>query len=68
MYLVGDVIIHQEPYAACPSKFGSNCDGCFVSNNLKKCSACRIAWYCGSKCQVSKFLHLAKKSESVKFS
>lgn len=51
----GDVIIYQEPYASCPSKFGSSCDGCFVSSNLRKCSACRVAWYCGNKCQKSEW-------------
>ncbi|XP_020596663.1 histone-lysine N-methyltransferase ASHR1-like [Phalaenopsis equestris] len=49
----GDVIIQQEPYASSPSKSstGSFCDGCFASANLRKCSGCRIAWYCGSACQ-----------------
>ncbi|XP_072972599.1 histone-lysine N-methyltransferase ASHR1 isoform X1 [Typha angustifolia] len=60
----GEVIIYQEPYAASPNKFGvglSSCDGCFASNNLKKCSACRIAWYCGNRCQKSEWkLHQAE--------
>ncbi|XP_072990622.1 histone-lysine N-methyltransferase ASHR1 isoform X2 [Typha latifolia] len=60
----GEVIIYQEPYAASPNKFGvglSSCDGCFASNNLKKCSACRIAWYCGNMCQKSEWkLHQAE--------
>ncbi|THU57230.1 hypothetical protein C4D60_Mb03t01330 [Musa balbisiana] len=51
----GDVIIFQEPYASTPNKTssGSSCDGCFASNNnLRKCSACQVAWYCGTACQV----------------
>ncbi|MQL97940.1 hypothetical protein Taro_030639, partial [Colocasia esculenta] len=53
----GDIIIQQEPYASKPNNFsnGSSCDGCFVSVNLKKCSACRMAWYCGSQCQKSEW-------------
>ncbi|KAJ8501249.1 hypothetical protein OPV22_011801 [Ensete ventricosum] len=53
----GDVIIFQEPYASTPNKTssGSTCDGCFASNNLKKCSACQVAWYCGTACQKSEW-------------
>ncbi|GAV76218.1 SET domain-containing protein/zf-MYND domain-containing protein [Cephalotus follicularis] len=49
----GEVIISQEPYVCVPnnSLVNSRCDGCFVSRNLKKCSACQVAWYCGSSCQ-----------------
>nr|CAD1832746.1 unnamed protein product [Ananas comosus var. bracteatus] len=49
----GEVIICQEPYASAPNKVsaGSSCDGCFASSNIRKCSACRIAWYCGNACQ-----------------
>nr|CAD1832952.1 unnamed protein product [Ananas comosus var. bracteatus] len=48
-----EVIICQEPYASAPNKVsaGSSCDGCFASSNIRKCSACRIAWYCGNACQ-----------------
>src|SRR4051812_44756641 len=50
----GEVIICQEPYASTPNKIsvGSSCDHCFASGNLRKCSVCRVAWYCGSVCQV----------------
>ncbi|KAJ6818099.1 histone-lysine N-methyltransferase ASHR1 isoform X1 [Iris pallida] len=53
----GDVIIYQEPYASSANKTsgGSTCDGCFVSDNLRKCSACRVAWYCGNMCQKSEW-------------
>ncbi|CAL9110560.1 unnamed protein product [Musa textilis] len=53
----GDVIIFQEPYASTPNKTssGSSCDGCFASNNLRKCSACQVAWYCGTACQKSEW-------------
>ncbi|KAL9245528.1 hypothetical protein vseg_019171 [Gypsophila vaccaria] len=49
----GEVIIRQEPYVSVPnnSKRGSRCEVCFVSDNLKKCSACHAVWYCGSSCQ-----------------
>ncbi|KAF9599894.1 hypothetical protein IFM89_001840 [Coptis chinensis] len=48
----GDVIIFQEPYASVPTNSsGSRCDRCFASNDLKKCSACQVPWYCSSKCQ-----------------
>ncbi|PKA53505.1 Histone-lysine N-methyltransferase ASHR1 [Apostasia shenzhenica] len=49
----GNVIISQEPFASSPSKFssGSSCDRCFTSSNLRKCSGCRIVWYCGTGCQ-----------------
>ncbi|XP_058097233.1 histone-lysine N-methyltransferase ASHR1 isoform X2 [Magnolia sinica] len=49
----GEVIICQDPYASTPTNSPADlrCDGCFASSNLKKCSACRIAWYCGSRCQ-----------------
>lgn len=51
----GDVIICEEPYASAPNKVfgGSSCDGCFATSSLKKCSACRIACYCGNMCQKS---------------
>lgn len=50
----GEVIICQEPYASTPNKIsvGSSCDHCFTPGNLRKCSVCRVAWYCGSVCQV----------------
>ncbi|KAJ0976043.1 hypothetical protein J5N97_018008 [Dioscorea zingiberensis] len=53
----GDVIFYQEPYASTPSKLhgSSVCDGCFASGNLRKCSACHIAWYCGNVCQRSEW-------------
>nr|XP_010926453.1 histone-lysine N-methyltransferase ASHR1 isoform X2 [Elaeis guineensis] len=53
----GEVIICQEPYASTPKQIssGSSCDGCFASNNLRKCSACRVAWYCGNACQRSEW-------------
>ncbi|KAK8966735.1 Histone-lysine N-methyltransferase ASHR1 [Platanthera guangdongensis] len=54
-----DVVICQEPYASSPSKTSTElrCDGCFASAGLKKCSQCRIAWYCGSACQGKVYLH-----------
>lgn len=53
----GDLIIYQEPYASCPNRASSTsvCDGCFSLNNLRKCSACKVAWYCGNKCQKSEW-------------
>ncbi|XP_068642154.1 histone-lysine N-methyltransferase ASHR1 isoform X2 [Aristolochia californica] len=49
----GEVIISQEPYAAVVNpQDGLRCDGCFKSTNLKKCSTCRMVWYCGISCQV----------------
>lgn len=52
-FLPGEVIICQEPYASTPNKIsvGSSCDRCFSPGNLRKCSVCRVAWYCGSGCQ-----------------
>ncbi|KAL5982596.1 hypothetical protein ACLOJK_016670 [Asimina triloba] len=42
-----------EPYASMPNTSSSDqrCSRCFASGNLKKCSACRMVWYCGSECQ-----------------
>ncbi|KAG6501441.1 hypothetical protein ZIOFF_041321 [Zingiber officinale] len=56
-FVPGDVIIFQEPYASAPNKVytSSICDGCFTSNNLRKCSACKVAWYCGNTCQRSEW-------------
>ncbi|XP_078155375.1 SET domain group 37 isoform X2 [Carex rostrata] len=53
----GDLIICQEPYTAAPNKAsaGSVCDACFSSNHVKKCSACRVACYCGPICQRSEW-------------
>ncbi|RWW47364.1 hypothetical protein BHE74_00046677, partial [Ensete ventricosum] len=64
-FSLGDVIIFQEPYASTPNKTssGSTCDGCFASNNLKKCSACQVAWYCGTACQVRLHVYRADISE-----
>ncbi|KAL6637067.1 hypothetical protein ACP70R_024639 [Stipagrostis hirtigluma subsp. patula] len=52
-FFPGEVIISQEPYVSTPNKIsvGSSCDHCFASVNLRKCSVCRVAWYCGSACQ-----------------
>ncbi|KAA3447525.1 histone-lysine N-methyltransferase ASHR1 [Gossypium australe] len=52
-FFPGEVIISQQPYASTPNKIlvGSSCDHCFASSNLKKCSVCRITWYCSSDCQ-----------------
>ncbi|XP_038718397.1 histone-lysine N-methyltransferase ASHR1 isoform X2 [Tripterygium wilfordii] len=53
----GEIIISQEPYVCVPNNTPaeSRCDGCFTSGNLKKCSACQVAWYCGSTCQKSEW-------------
>eukprot|EP00268_Persea_americana_P038152 TRINITY_DN3779_c0_g1_i23.p1 TRINITY_DN3779_c0_g1~~TRINITY_DN3779_c0_g1_i23.p1 ORF type:complete len:461 (-),score=63.36 TRINITY_DN3779_c0_g1_i23:2850-4232(-) len=53
----GEVIISQEPYACIPNNPSAvvRCDGCFASGNLKKCSGCRMTWYCGSTCQKSEW-------------
>ncbi|CAD5180688.1 unnamed protein product [Musa acuminata subsp. malaccensis] len=53
----GDVIIFQEPYASTPNKTssGSSCDSCLASNDSRKCSACQVAWYCGTACQKSEW-------------
>nr|AAL75997.1 putative SET-domain transcriptional regulator [Zea mays] len=52
-FFPGDVILNQEPYASTPNKIlvGSSCDHCFTSGNLRKCSMCRVTWYCSSNCQ-----------------
>lgn len=52
--VAGEEIISQEPYVCVPnnSTVESRCDRCFASINLKKCSACKVAWYCSSMCQV----------------
>ncbi|CAN6292193.1 unnamed protein product [Urochloa humidicola] len=52
-FFPGEVIISQEPYVSTPNKIlvGSSCDHCFASSNLKKCSVCRVTWYCSSDCQ-----------------
>ncbi|KAF3788479.1 Histone-lysine N-methyltransferase [Nymphaea thermarum] len=50
----GEVVISQEPYASVvdTSCHGKTCDSCFSSNNsLKKCSICKMVWYCGTSCQ-----------------
>ncbi|GJM96346.1 hypothetical protein PR202_ga13171 [Eleusine coracana subsp. coracana] len=48
-----EVIISQEPYTSTPNKIsvGSACDHCFSTGHLRKCSVCRVVWYCGSACQ-----------------
>lgn len=50
----GEVILSQKPYICVPNNTSSEsrCDGCFKTNNLKKCSGCQVVWYCGSSCQV----------------
>ncbi|CAN6303777.1 unnamed protein product [Urochloa humidicola] len=52
-FFPGEVIISQEPYVSTPNKIlvGSSCDHCYASSNLKKCSFCRVTWYCSSDCQ-----------------
>ncbi|EXB44335.1 Histone-lysine N-methyltransferase [Morus notabilis] len=51
----GEVIISEKPYVCAPNKSGDGvewrCDGCFGTTNLKRCSTCQVAWYCGSNCQ-----------------
>ncbi|KAL5209790.1 hypothetical protein ABZP36_005413 [Zizania latifolia] len=56
-FFPGEVIIRQEPYVSTPNKFsvGANCDNCFSSRNLRKCSVCRVACYCGRDCQVEEW-------------
>ncbi|XP_052201558.1 histone-lysine N-methyltransferase ASHR1 isoform X3 [Diospyros lotus] len=51
----GNVILSEEPYVSVPNKASrdSRCDWCFMTSNLKKCSACHVVWYCGSTCQMS---------------
>ncbi|KAG8378315.1 hypothetical protein BUALT_Bualt08G0124600 [Buddleja alternifolia] len=53
----GEVIISENPYVSVSNKNKespeSKCEWCFSSNNLKKCSACHVVWYCSSKCQRS---------------
>ncbi|CAA0364667.1 unnamed protein product [Arabidopsis thaliana] len=53
----GEVILSQKPYICVPNNTSSEsrCDGCFKTNNLKKCSACQVVWYCGSSCQKSEW-------------
>ncbi|WVZ60218.1 hypothetical protein U9M48_010269 [Paspalum notatum var. saurae] len=52
-FFPGEDILSQEPYASTPNRIlvASSCDHCFASGNLKKCSMCRVTWYCGSDCQ-----------------
>ncbi|KAK3149596.1 hypothetical protein QOZ80_3AG0219600 [Eleusine coracana subsp. coracana] len=52
-FFPGEVIISQEPYTSTPNKIsvGSACDHCFSTGHLRKCSVCRVVWYCGSACQ-----------------
>lgn len=54
VFLPGEVILSQKPYICVPNNTSleSRCDGCFKTNNLKKCSGCQVVWYCGSSCQV----------------
>ncbi|PIN12988.1 putative histone tail methylase containing SET domain [Handroanthus impetiginosus] len=56
-FFPGEVIISENPYVCVPNKNKespeSKCEWCFSSNNLKKCSACHVVWYCSSKCQKS---------------
>ncbi|KAI4367111.1 hypothetical protein MLD38_022882 [Melastoma candidum] len=51
----GEVIMRQDPYVYVPgnSDGESRCDRCLCSGKLSKCSACQVAWYCGSSCQKS---------------
>nr|XP_043607431.1 histone-lysine N-methyltransferase ASHR1 [Erigeron canadensis] len=51
----GEVILSEEPYVSVPNKTSveSRCEMCFISSNVKRCSSCRVVWYCGSKCQKS---------------
>ncbi|ERM95321.1 hypothetical protein AMTR_s00008p00145610 [Amborella trichopoda] len=54
----GEVIFSQEPYASVLDKgsLSNRCDGCFTSGlNLKRCSSCRMTWYCGGACQRSEW-------------
>ncbi|CAH8262559.1 unnamed protein product [Arabidopsis lyrata] len=53
----GEVILSQKPYICVPNNTSleSRCDGCFKTNNLKKCSGCQVVWYCGSFCQKSEW-------------
>lgn len=71
----GDIITRQEPYVSVPSNTmaSTRCEVCFACASLKKCSACRAVWYCGSACQKSDWrLHrvecqvLAKLEEEKK--
>lgn len=54
-FFPGDVILSEVPYVFVPNKASndSRCEWCFTTNNLKKCSACQVVWYCGSTCQKS---------------
>ncbi|CAI9108877.1 OLC1v1008578C1 [Oldenlandia corymbosa var. corymbosa] len=51
----GEVILSQEPYVSVPNRNSIDsrpkCEWCFSSSNLKKCSACKVVWYCGRSCQ-----------------
>ncbi|KAG6435972.1 hypothetical protein SASPL_100853 [Salvia splendens] len=55
----GEVIFSENPYVCLPNK--NKCEWCFSSTNLKKCSGCRVIWYCSSECQRSDWkLHSAE--------
>ncbi|KAG6432653.1 hypothetical protein SASPL_104234 [Salvia splendens] len=55
----GEVILSENPYVCVPNK--NKCEWCFSSTNLKKCSGCRVIWYCSSECQRSDWkLHSAE--------
>ncbi|XP_050365996.1 histone-lysine N-methyltransferase ASHR1-like [Argentina anserina] len=54
----GEVIISHEPYVCVPNNSAdhSKCDGCFESSlHLKKCSRCRVVFYCSAACQKSEW-------------
>ncbi|XP_057816340.1 histone-lysine N-methyltransferase ASHR1 isoform X1 [Cryptomeria japonica] len=50
----GEIVLVQEPYVSVldAASINKRCDTCFqLSMNLKRCSACKLTWYCSSMCQ-----------------
>ncbi|GFQ02434.1 histone-lysine n-methyltransferase ashr1 [Phtheirospermum japonicum] len=66
----GEVILSEGPYVSVPNKNKespeSKCEWCFSSANLKKCSACHVAYYCSSKCQKSDWKMHSVECRSLK--
>ncbi|KAH9299492.1 hypothetical protein KI387_031174, partial [Taxus chinensis] len=58
LFNAGDTLLLQEPYVSVldGASMNKRCDACFrPSMNLKRCSACKLTWYCSSACQRNKW-------------
>eukprot|EP01018_Ginkgo_biloba_P035137 Gb_12569 [translate_table: standard] len=50
----GELVLVQEPYVSVldSASLNKRCDACFhLYRSLKRCSACKMTWYCSSTCQ-----------------